>query len=152
MAVDERSVAVVSTSTPPVADWNEGADETWADDDDLALLAAALDRDGDLYAASLTTTTLTGSERDDLYRGVYGWEAPGPAAFGIGWSGVGESQRTTAVFVYDDAGRAEEPVEPLGAMFTGTDDARGAPAFDVDSIDVDGRAVILTGSSEWDVP
>ncbi|MFT5978971.1 MAG: hypothetical protein ACI9AO_001825 [Ilumatobacter sp.] len=123
IGVDEqRSMISVSRSTPFVAAWLDADSPTLADEPDLAAAAAVLDRDEALYA---TRFDYFNRDLADFGPGSRLRDRPETdfliveefTTIALGWSGVGQDQRTTIAYVFADETAASASVEPIATLF-----------------------------------
>ena len=122
IGVDEqRSMISISRSTPFVTAWLDAESPTFADVPDLATAAEVLDRDEALYATRFEyfdrdLADVTGGrlrdrpETDFLIVEEF-------TTIALGWSGVGQDQRTTIAYVFADETAASASVEPIATLF-----------------------------------
>lgn len=160
-----RSMAAVSRSTPFVEAWLETDGKSLADVPDLAAAAAVLDRDDQLHAVQFE---IFNRDVDDLEPEIT--QEPSVSDFligatrhliseefttmALGSSGIGESNRTTIVYVFADERSATASVEPIERLYARDTDIRNADiagaetvgdVFTLDEVTVVGRSVAVSG-------
>jgi hypothetical protein len=163
----DRSTVAISPSTPAVRSWL-GRDSAMAEQADAHELALALDRTGDLYAVQMAfgdfemRPSLFDTERGAGF-GIDDIVITEPfTALGVGWSGIGDTQRTSIAYVFesDDAAFAsalaiETLFQPDTAFFedsgSATDQTMGS-VFELDEITTAGRTVTVTGTASRSRP
>lgn len=156
----DSSMIAVTQSTSFVTTWLAAERETVVDDDDFATAAAVLDRVADTYTVRF----------DAFDRNLGGPAAPPANGFSesdyaitepfttvaLGWSGTGDAQRTTIVYVFADVQAAGASVEPIAGLYAPGNRTSGDGADTVgdvllvDEVTADGRSVVVTGRTAPD--
>ncbi len=152
----QRSMVSVSLSTPYTLAWLNSATATLLDEPDLAEAAAILDRDDELYTAWIhrydrSATRWAESDRallEDTERPI----TEDFSTIAAGFSGVGDSQRTTIVYVFTDDDAAASSVEPIAALYSAEtildDDLTVGDVLSVESVVASGRTVVVRAGSK----
>lgn len=166
VAVDAaRSITAVSQSTPGAAAWLNGSEGSMADQPAGGELAAALDRTGDIYAFEASFGDFSMPQRfsddPDLLTDQIGFEiddfviTEGFTALGVGWSGIGDTQRTSIVYVFDSPEAADASVDAIAGLYAPEADfvdggvageaSTMSSVFVVDTVSASGSAVTVVG-------
>lgn len=123
----------ISRSTPIVTAWLSADSQTLLDVPDLAAAAAVLDLDEELYSAKIKTIDRdVASYELDLAESEF-LIVEGFSTNGLGWSGFGDEQRTTIVYVFADDEAASASVQPIETLY-----ALNAEVHNPNGIQLDG--------------
>jgi len=144
LGIDEqRSMISISRSTPIVSAWLNPESPTLFDVPDLAAAAAALDLDEELYSAEIET----------IDRDIASYELDLPesefliveefSTVGLGWSGFGDNQRTTIVYVFADEEAASASVQPIESLYALDAEVHNPNGIQLDEVDVVGDAFLV---------